>query len=67
MLPEEKAIGILALKAVEPICSPQLREFILNARKAHYQIIDPTLDKITKLGWKEDIEQGAGDIIHRFR
>ncbi|OJV78765.1 MAG: restriction endonuclease subunit R [Bacteroidia bacterium 44-10] len=64
---EEKAMEILARKAVEPICSPQLREFILNARKAHDQIIDPTLDKITKLGWKEDIEQGAEDIIHKFR
>jgi len=64
---KEKAIEMLARKAVEPICSPQLREFILNARKAHDQIIDPTLDKVINLGWKEDIEQGADDIIHKFR
>ena len=64
---QEKAIEILARNAVQPICSPQLREFILNARKAHDQIIDPTIDAITNVGWKEDIEQRADDTIHKFR
>ena len=64
---KEKAIENLARNAVQPICSPKLREFILNARKAHDQIIDPTIDAITNVGWKEDIEQRADDIIHKFK
>jgi type I restriction enzyme R subunit len=64
---QEKAIEILARNAVKPICSPKLREFILNARKAHDQIIDPTIDTIINADWKEDIEQRADEAIHKFK
>ena len=62
-----KAIEILARNAIQPICSPKLREFIINARKAHDQIIDPSLDTVTNIGWKEDIEQQAGETVQKFR
>ena len=64
---QEKAVEILARNAIHPICSPQLREFILSARKAHDQIIDPTIDTVTNVGWKEDIEQYAEEIVYKFR
>jgi Type I site-specific restriction-modification system, R (restriction) subunit and related helicases len=64
---QEKAIEILARNAVQPICSPKLREFILNARKAHDQIIDPTIDTVVNADWKEDIEQRADETIHKFK
>jgi type I site-specific restriction endonuclease len=64
---QEKTIEILARNAVKPICSPKLREFILNARKAHDQIIDPTIDTIINADWKEDIEQRADEAIHKFK
>jgi type I restriction enzyme R subunit len=64
---EEKAIEILTKEAVLPICSPKLREFILNARKAHDQIIDPSIDTVANIGWKEDREQRAEDTINKFR
>jgi len=62
-----KAIETLARNAVQPICSPQLRDFILHARKAHVQIIDPTIDTVTNMGWKEDVEQRADETIHKFK
>ena len=64
---QQKAIETLARNATEPICSPKLREFILNARKAHDQIIDPTIDTVINTGWKEDIEQQAEEIINKFK
>ena len=64
---QKKAIEILAQNAVQPICSPTLRDFILNARKAHDQIIDPTIDTVTNIGWKEDIELQVDETIHKFR
>ena len=63
----KKAIETLARNAAEPICSAKLREFILNARKAHDQIIDPTIDTVINTGWQEDIEQRTEEIIHKFR
>jgi type I restriction enzyme R subunit len=62
-----KAIDILTQNATLPICSPQLREFILNARKAHDQIIDPTLDTVINIGWAEDLGQKAEETIQNFK
>ncbi len=54
--------------AIEPIYSPELREFILNARKSHDQIIDTVnLDKVNFAGWSEDREQKAETTISTFR
>jgi type I restriction enzyme R subunit len=64
---QDKAIEILAQNAIQPICSSKLREFILNARKAHDQIIDPTIDTVINAGWKEDIAQRADETIHKFK
>jgi len=63
----EKALEILARNATQPICSPKLRDFILNARRAHDQIIDPTIDTVINAGWKEDIDQRAEETIHKFK
>ena len=63
----KKAIETLARNATEPICSAKLREFILSARKAHDQIIDPTIDTVINTGWKEDIEQRAEETINKFK
>jgi type I restriction enzyme R subunit len=63
----DKAIDILTQSASLPICSPQLREFILNARKAHDQIIDPTLDTVINIGWTDDLGYKAEDTIRNFR
>jgi type I restriction enzyme R subunit len=62
-----KAIDILAQDAKKPICSPLLREFILNARKAHDQIIDPTIDSVIYTGWGEERAQKAEGMIRDFR
>ncbi len=54
--------------AIEPIYSPELREFILSARKSHDQVIDTVnLDKVNFVGWSEDREQKAEATINTFR
>ena len=63
----KQAVETLARSATEPICSAKLREFILNARKVHDQIIDPTIDTVINTGWKEDMEQRAEETIHKFK
>lgn len=58
----------LVKTAIEPIYSPEFREFILNARKSHDQIIDTiNLDKVNFMGWNEDREQKAEATINTFR
>jgi type I restriction enzyme R subunit len=63
----DKAIDILTQNATLPINSPQVREFILNARKAHDQIIDPTIDTVIGIGWADDLGQKAEDTIQNFK
>lgn len=47
---------------------PELREFLLNARKAHDQIIDTiNLDTVTFKGWDSDHENKAEETIRTFR
>lgn len=58
----------LVQKAVEPIYQPKLREFLINARKAHDQVIDNVnIDKVTFAGWDSDHEANAEQTIHTFR
>jgi type I restriction enzyme R subunit len=66
---KNKAIEMLAEQATQPVYFPKLREFILNARKAHDQIIDPTIDTVIYTGWGEDRAKQADGVIqdfHRF-
>jgi type I restriction enzyme R subunit len=54
--------------AALPFCEPKLREFILNARKAHDQIIDNSnIDQVRRAGWDGDFEAKAHADIASFR
>jgi type I restriction enzyme R subunit len=53
--------------ATEPVFKPEFRDFVLNARKAHDQILDPTLDKVISKGFDEDLLENAEKIISTFR
>jgi type I restriction enzyme R subunit len=63
---QDKAIEILARNAIQPICSPKLREFILNARRAHDQIIDPTIDRVINIGWSENLKGKSTEMLKNF-
>lgn len=58
----------LVKNSIEPICSPELREFVLGARKSHDQIIDTVnIDKVNFIGWSEDRAQKAETTINTFK
>lgn len=40
--------------ATAPIFKPEFRDFVLAARKAHDQILDPTIDTVISKGFEED-------------
>lgn len=56
----------LILIATAPIFKPEFRDFVLEARKAHDQILDPTLDIVTAKGFEEDLLENAEKIIATF-
>lgn len=56
----------LILIATAPIFKPEFRDFVLEARKAHDQILDPTLDVVTAKGFEEDLLENAEKIIATF-
>lgn len=58
----------LIKQAVEPVYNPKLREYLINARKAHDQIIDNiNLDQVSFAGWDTDHEAKAEETIGTFR
>lgn len=68
--PEEyaKAQNELIDKAVNPIYDNNLRDFILNARKAHDQIIDNiNIDKVNIADWDSEYENKVDETIQSFR
>ena len=55
-------------KAAEPFYKPKLRDFILDARKAHDQIIDGVnIDTVIDAAWDGEYEKNAEDTITSFR
>lgn len=52
--------------ATAPIFKPEFRNFVLAARKAHDQILDPTIDTVTSKGFEEDLLENAEKIISTF-
>ncbi|MDR0751238.1 MAG: DEAD/DEAH box helicase family protein [Christensenellaceae bacterium] len=56
----------LIAEATAPIFKPEFRDFVLNARKMHDQILDPTLDKVITKGFEDDLLENAEKIIATF-
>lgn len=52
--------------ATAPIFKPEFRDFVLAARKAHDQILDPTIDTVISKGFEEDLLENAEKIISTF-
>lgn len=50
--------------ATAPIFKPEFRDFVLAARKAHDQILDPTIDTVISKGFEED--ENAEKTISTF-
>lgn len=54
--------------AIHPFDNPQLRDFIENARRNIYQIIDTTnTDKVIHSGYDSQAKENAEEIINNFR
>lgn len=55
-------------KAVEPVYDPKFRNYIIDTKKSHDQIIDNVnLDKVTYAGWDGDQTANAENNIKNFR
>ena len=64
----DKTQDELVEAATAPFYEPKLRDFILDARKAHDQIIDNTnLDTVNVAAWDGDYEKKAEADITTFR
>ncbi len=64
----EQAQENLLDDATKPIYNPDFRDFILNARKAHDQVIDNVnIDNVTFAGWEEECEANADKTIVKFK
>jgi type I restriction enzyme R subunit len=63
---KEKAQRKLIADATAPIFKPEFRNFVLDARKSHDQILDPTLDKVITKGFEDDLLENAEKIITTF-
>ena len=58
----------LVEEAVNPILSPELRNYLENARKAHDQIIDnENIDTVLASGWDTEHKDDAEAVIETFR
>ncbi len=54
-------------KAVEPVYDPKFRNYIIDTKKSHDQIIDNVnLDKVTYAGWDGDQTANAENNIKNF-
>lgn len=64
---EEIAVRLVE-EAVSPILSPELRNYLENARKAHDQIIDnENIDTVIASGWDTEREDEADAVVETFR
>lgn len=64
----DEAHARLVERAVTPIFSAELRNYLENVRKAHDQIIDnENLDTVISSGWDADREDNAKEVIKTFR
>ncbi len=64
----KKTQASLIEEAVKPVYDVKVRDFILNARKAHDQIIDSVnIDKLIFKGWDSDYEEKAEQAISTFQ
>ena len=58
----------LVEKAIKPMFSAELRNYLENVRKAHDQVIDnENLDAVISSGWDTDREDHAKEVIQTFR
>ena len=58
----------LVEKAIKPMFSAELRNYLENVRKAHDQVIDnENLDAVISSGWDTDREGHAKEVIQTFR
>ena len=58
----------LVERAVEPIFSAELRNYLENVRKTHDQVIDnENLDTVISSGWDTEHEDKAKEIIQTFK
>ena len=53
--------------AITPIFDPKFRTFVLDARKSHDQIMDPTIDTVINAGWDESNKAEAEARIATFK
>lgn len=64
----DEAQARLVEKAVKPIFSAELRNYLENVRRAHDQVIDnENLDTVISSGWDADREDNAKEVIQTFR
>ena len=58
----------LIKESAKPFSNPKLREFILDSRRAHDQIIDTVnVDEVLYQGWSKNQESKAKEIIDKFK
>lgn len=63
----EKTQNEMIEKATEPLFKPEIRNFIINARKNEEQIISNEIDTLIKCGWENDISDKANETIKSIR
>lgn len=64
----EAAQTRLVERAVKPIFSAELRNYLENVRKSHDQIIDnENLDTVISSGWDTEREDTAKEVVQTFR
>lgn len=64
----KEAQNILITESAKPFFNPKVREFILESRKAHDQIIDSVnVDKVTFSGWSQHQAEKAITVINKFK
>ena len=55
-------------QAIKPFSNPELRDYILQLKKSHDQIIDEVnIDKVIYSGWSETYSEDAINVIKSFR
>lgn len=64
----QSVIQPIIQSAIRPFDNPQLRDFIENARRNIYQIIDTTnIDRVTHSGFDAQAKENSEEIINNFR
>lgn len=64
----QQAKNDLIKESAKPFSNPKLREFILDSRRAHDQIIDTVnVDEVLYTGWSKNQENKAKEIVDKFK